>query len=238
MSLSRNLVDLYVLASGVSKVGSCIIASQTSAICLHVKTSSLLNPTPKSEAYAKPQQTSSQPEQQPQQPQPQQTQPQPQPQQQSQQPSEAAIEVPFPNFIEKSDINPVPIRNETAETTSTEKPSAAPVTPPVTSPVKPIETIMVEETVNTIKIETPTTESIVKESMKPETRREMKESSIPTSRFGRLWNYGTLATGMGMGAINESLKRATGLSQDTSGNALIKKKGGGMKKKNSNANFV
>lgn len=216
MSLSRNLVDLYVLASGVSKVGSCIIASQTSAICLHVKTSSLLNPTPISEGYAKPQQTP-QPEQQQQYQQQQQTQRTQQPQQSS----EAAIEVPFPNFVEKADIDPVHIKSEAVETTSIQKSVTSPPPPPPPSSVEPIETVMVKETIKPIKIETPTTESIVKEAIKQETRREMKESRIPTSRFGRLWNYGTLATGMGMGAINESLKRATGLSQDTSGNAHI-----------------
>jgi aarF domain-containing kinase len=38
----------------------------------------------------------------------------------------------------------------------------------------------------------------------------MRESSIPSSRFGRLWNYGGLAAGMFGGAISEGLKRATG----------------------------
>lgn len=33
---------------------------------------------------------------------------------------------------------------------------------------------------------------------------------MPSSRFGRLWNYGGLAAGMFGGAITESLKRATG----------------------------
>jgi len=39
---------------------------------------------------------------------------------------------------------------------------------------------------------------------------EMRESKVPASRIGRLWNYGGLAAGMFGGAISESLRRATG----------------------------
>jgi aarF domain-containing kinase len=39
---------------------------------------------------------------------------------------------------------------------------------------------------------------------------EMRESKVPSSRIGRLWNYGGLAAGMFGGAITESLRRATG----------------------------
>lgn len=39
---------------------------------------------------------------------------------------------------------------------------------------------------------------------------EMRESKVPASRIGRLWNYGGLAAGMFGGAITESLRRATG----------------------------
>lgn len=39
---------------------------------------------------------------------------------------------------------------------------------------------------------------------------EMRESRVPSSRIGRLWNYGGLAAGMFGGAISESLRRATG----------------------------
>jgi aarF domain-containing kinase len=38
----------------------------------------------------------------------------------------------------------------------------------------------------------------------------MRESRIPSSRLGRLWNYGGLAAGMFGGAISEGLRRATG----------------------------
>ncbi|KAK0940905.1 hypothetical protein LTR29_007463 [Friedmanniomyces endolithicus] len=39
---------------------------------------------------------------------------------------------------------------------------------------------------------------------------QLRESSVPSSRFGRLWQYGGLATSMAFGAVGESLRRATG----------------------------
>ncbi|CAG8896490.1 unnamed protein product [Penicillium egyptiacum] len=42
---------------------------------------------------------------------------------------------------------------------------------------------------------------------------QMLESRVPSSRLGRLWQYGGLATSMAFGAVGETLRRATG-SQD------------------------
>ncbi|KAH6715196.1 ABC1 family-domain-containing protein [Leptodontidium sp. MPI-SDFR-AT-0119] len=39
---------------------------------------------------------------------------------------------------------------------------------------------------------------------------ELRESRVPSSRLGRLWNYGGLAAGMVGGAISESLRRVGG----------------------------
>lgn len=39
---------------------------------------------------------------------------------------------------------------------------------------------------------------------------EMRESRVPSSRFGRLWQYGGLATSMAFGAVNEGFRRFTG----------------------------
>lgn len=209
MSLSRNLVDLYVLASAVTKVGSCVIANQSAAVCLHVKTSSILNPTTivETSAAASPPPTANE-------------QPQGEPLLHTKvSPSSAnrttAIEVPFPGFEENQEMiqpNSVP-STETDTTTPNMNQTAAPAPEPIVSKQEPVET-------ETQRISTPVAEDVVKEVQQivQETkRRELKESRIPTSRFGRLWNYGTLATGMGMGAINESFKRATGLSQESSG---------------------
>ncbi|TKA54076.1 hypothetical protein B0A55_12376 [Friedmanniomyces simplex] len=43
-----------------------------------------------------------------------------------------------------------------------------------------------------------------------ETPYQMRESRVPSSRFGRLWQYGGLATSMAFGAVGESLRRVTG----------------------------
>jgi aarF domain-containing kinase len=45
---------------------------------------------------------------------------------------------------------------------------------------------------------------------------EMRESRVPATRIGRLWQYGGLATSMALGAIGESLRRATGSSSEGS----------------------
>ncbi|KAL2135362.1 hypothetical protein VTI74DRAFT_8888 [Chaetomium olivicolor] len=39
---------------------------------------------------------------------------------------------------------------------------------------------------------------------------QLRESAVPSSRLGRLWNYGGLAAGMFAGAISEGLSRAVG----------------------------
>ncbi|KAG2186993.1 hypothetical protein INT44_003221, partial [Umbelopsis vinacea] len=54
-------------------------------------------------------------------------------------------------------------------------------------------------------------------------RRVLKSSRIPTSRTSRLWHYGSLATTMGFGAMNESLKRMTGISKAEGGVMLSEK---------------
>ncbi|KAJ5280014.1 Protein ABC1 [Penicillium angulare] len=43
---------------------------------------------------------------------------------------------------------------------------------------------------------------------------QMMESRVPSSRLGRLWQYGGLATSMAFGAVSETVRRATG-SQDS-----------------------
>ncbi|KAI9741917.1 MAG: hypothetical protein M1834_000306 [Cirrosporium novae-zelandiae] len=39
---------------------------------------------------------------------------------------------------------------------------------------------------------------------------QMRESRVPSSRFGRLWQYSGLATSMAFGAVGESFRRVTG----------------------------
>lgn len=70
-------------------------------------------------------------------------------------------------------------------------------------------------------------ESILKESAaenevaaagttQAQTPYEMRESRVPESRFGRLWQYGGLATSMAFGAVGEGFKRFTGSGADGS----------------------
>ncbi|KAJ5657938.1 Protein ABC1 [Penicillium longicatenatum] len=45
---------------------------------------------------------------------------------------------------------------------------------------------------------------------------QMMESRVPSSRIGRLWQYGGLATSMAFGAVSETVRRATGSQESGS----------------------
>lgn len=49
----------------------------------------------------------------------------------------------------------------------------------------------------------------------------MHESRVPSSQFGRLWQYGGLATSMALGAVGESFRRVMGSSQDSAGSLML-----------------
>jgi aarF domain-containing kinase len=56
-------------------------------------------------------------------------------------------------------------------------------------------------------------DSVVAEKVDPQEQPyHMRESRVPSTRFGRLWQYGGLATSMAFGAVGETLRRATGSS--------------------------
>lgn len=193
MSLARNLVDLYVLTSAVSKVSASALASQASSVCQHVKTSSLLNPTP----MIKEVQTENSPERQ-------------------QQQQQEMIEVPFNNLAVQDNTTSIPTASDTvaqAQTTITNTKQMSEIS------INKQQHLVEDAKVDLVIKETQADPLIEKpaEPLVPETRRQLKESRIPTSRLSRLWNYGTLATSMGLGAMNESLKRATGISNQSSG---------------------
>jgi aarF domain-containing kinase len=46
---------------------------------------------------------------------------------------------------------------------------------------------------------------------------EMRESRVPSSQLGRIWQYGGLAASMAFGAAGEGLRRATGSAAGTDG---------------------
>lgn len=50
---------------------------------------------------------------------------------------------------------------------------------------------------------------------------KMIESRIPSSRVGRLWQYGGLATSMAFGAIGETLRRASGNKENNAGSIMF-----------------
>ncbi|KAF2181764.1 ubiquinone biosynthesis protein-like protein coq-8 [Zopfia rhizophila CBS 207.26] len=50
---------------------------------------------------------------------------------------------------------------------------------------------------------------------------ELRESRVPSSRFGRLWEYAGLGTSMAFGAVGESLRRVTGNAAATGGSLML-----------------
>ncbi|EME43342.1 hypothetical protein DOTSEDRAFT_72680 [Dothistroma septosporum NZE10] len=50
---------------------------------------------------------------------------------------------------------------------------------------------------------------------------ELHESRVPATRFGRIWQYGGLATSMAFGAVGEGFKRFTGGSPANGGSLLL-----------------
>ena len=61
-----------------------------------------------------------------------------------------------------------------------------------------------------------TAENVYPDQTIQQTHPEMRQSRVPATRIGRLWQYGGLATSMAIGAIGESLRRATGGSSEGS----------------------
>lgn len=49
----------------------------------------------------------------------------------------------------------------------------------------------------------------------------MSESRVPSTRLGRIWQYGGLATSMAFGAFGETFRRATGSGDGSSGSILL-----------------
>jgi aarF domain-containing kinase len=49
----------------------------------------------------------------------------------------------------------------------------------------------------------------------------MVESRVPSSRLGRFWQYGGLATSMAFGAVGESIRRAVGDRKSDAGSLVF-----------------
>jgi aarF domain-containing kinase len=52
--------------------------------------------------------------------------------------------------------------------------------------------------------------AVMPENTQSSTPYEMRQSRVPSTRIGRLWQYGGLATSLAFGAVGESFRRATG----------------------------
>jgi hypothetical protein len=55
----------------------------------------------------------------------------------------------------------------------------------------------------------------------PDQKKTLREASVPSTRLGRLFEFGTLGLGVGMGMVGETFKRATGTSLNTTSNLLL-----------------
>lgn len=54
-----------------------------------------------------------------------------------------------------------------------------------------------------------------------ETQHKLHQSSVPSSRFGRIWQYSGLATSMAFGALGEGVRRMTGGGGDAVGSLVL-----------------
>ncbi|TPX63725.1 hypothetical protein SpCBS45565_g06411 [Spizellomyces sp. 'palustris'] len=65
-------------------------------------------------------------------------------------------------------------------------------------------------------------ESIAEESTDYRLRpAAFKQSKVPSSRVGRLWHYGSLAAGVGVGAVGEAVRRVAGFSDGNGGSVVL-----------------
>jgi aarF domain-containing kinase len=197
MSIARALVDIIGVASSTTKIGYGVLATQSAALQQHLKTSSLVNPTPTIVQSTSPDHSS----------------------QANDNLAEygldrtTSVNKPVVDTISEAlDADLPPSQDSfTAPTEETATTTTSSVNePPTTTQAPPIE----ESISKSQQVEAPSLNAQQPEQV---LRRQLKEARIPTSRAGRLWHYGSLATGMGLGAINESFRRATGLSKDQQG---------------------
>lgn len=84
-----------------------------------------------------------------------------------------------------------------------EAPAAAEPGPPEASPVQATPAKADKEAIDI-------TRELMEDEAASPTAYKLRESKVPASRFGRLWNYGGLAAGMLGGAMTESVSRAFG----------------------------
>ncbi|KAI9369477.1 ABC1 family-domain-containing protein [Aspergillus egyptiacus] len=62
---------------------------------------------------------------------------------------------------------------------------------------------------------------VIAELKKEQDAYQMVESRVPSSRLGRLWQYGGLATSMAFGAVGEGFRRVTGTAEGAAGSLMF-----------------
>ncbi|KAL3457799.1 ABC1 family-domain-containing protein [Aspergillus heterothallicus] len=87
----------------------------------------------------------------------------------------------------------------------------------ITEPRKVEPSIVGDIVTPNLKIES----EIAAELKKEEDTYKMVESRVPSSRLGRLWQYGGLATSMAFGAVGEGFRRVTGSAEDAAGSLMF-----------------
>lgn len=96
---------------------------------------------------------------------------------------------------------------------SNPEPSAVDATKPISPVPEKSEAEQMEELAASVAEDVvPSTDTV---DVKPQPYK-MLESRVPSSRLGRLWQYGGLATSMAFGAVGEGLRRATGSQENGS----------------------
>ncbi|KAJ5933510.1 Protein ABC1 [Penicillium verhagenii] len=93
-------------------------------------------------------------------------------------------------------------------------PPIATLAPDSQAPLKPQEEESQKLAANVAEeVIAPVAEVVAEEKAVPY---QMMESRVPSSRLGRLWQYGGLATSMAFGAVSETVRRATGSQESGS----------------------
>ncbi|KAJ3054817.1 hypothetical protein HK097_000742 [Rhizophlyctis rosea] len=115
-------------------------------------------------------------------------------------------------ILEHPPIEPIPV-NE-----------SLPTPEPFTSPTKTTST----QTTSHETTPRETASTAPTDPLEPEIPSEVKppfqQSRVPASRISRLYHFGSLAASMGVGAVGEAMKRATGLSSNDGGSVVLNSK--------------
>ncbi|KAI8581593.1 hypothetical protein K450DRAFT_232061 [Umbelopsis ramanniana AG] len=227
MGLARVLVDIVGVSAAVKSVSTTLVKAEAAHLTHHVKTSSLLNPTKTTiqqspAAASQPNTVESRSD----------TANLKESRQNDSYNYEKTASVLLNKEINQSSSETQPsFAKESNESVAYSNPSVETVKRNVKAETEPL----IKETVDVHSTQAPLAaaqETLLDEASgiggtvpldEESQRRVLKSSRIPTSRTSRLWHYGSLATTMGFGAMNESLKRMTGISKAEGGVMLSEK---------------